>query len=76
MSEDGEAWLGLVTPSSRGVREEELSLAWLVSRQPDGLVLTRMPSARPAGVFATIGAALAAVEFEEKRPPGLAYRRS
>ncbi|SHK39486.1 hypothetical protein SAMN02745194_04831 [Roseomonas rosea] len=76
LGEDGEAWIGIVTPSSPGLREEDLSLSWLISRRPEGVSLTRMPSGRVAGTFRDLAQALATVERAEKQPRALAYHRS
>jgi hypothetical protein len=76
LSEEGEAWIGIVTPSSPGLREEDLALSWLLSRTPEGIRLTRMPSGRGVGLFRHVAQALSTIEAAEKQPRALAYRRS
>jgi len=80
LDDEGGVWLGIVTPSSRGLREEDRSLSWLLSCEGGGMVVTRMPSGRVWGVFGNLARALAAVESAEARPsqaspPGPAPRQ-
>ncbi|HEY8613187.1 MAG TPA: hypothetical protein VIL69_18125 [Roseomonas sp.] len=76
ISDDGEAWLGVVTPSSSGVRVDDLTLAWLVSRTTEGIALMHMPSGKRAGLFRTLPEALAVIEHTERNPRTVAYGRS
>jgi len=73
LGEDGEVWLGLVTPSSRGRALADRTLAWMISRCSEGVALMIMPSGKTVGVFHTVSQALAAVERTEKAPSGVAY---
>ncbi|MFC7736178.1 hypothetical protein ACFQX4_10030 [Roseomonas sp. GCM10028921] len=71
--EEGELWLGVVTPSSGGAAQEDRTLSWLLSRTARGVVLTSMPSGREAGLFPRVSDALAAIEQAEKAPRRIAY---
>lgn len=73
LSDDGEVWLGVVTPSSHGALVGDLSLAWLVSRTADGFELSSVPACTRSGVYPSLGRALAAIEAAEKAPRAIAY---
>lgn len=64
LTEEGAAWVGLVTPSSRSTGPVP-SLAWLIERTGRGLELTRTTTWRTK-VFHTIGAALTSIDAVEE----------
>ena len=64
LTDEGTAWLGVVTPSSRGSRGER-SFAWLIERTGKGVELTR-PMTWQKQVFRTVSEALASIEAAER----------
>jgi hypothetical protein len=68
LTHDGQAWLGLVTPSSRNSGSGEVSLAWLIERTIRGVEVTRSRTWKTRVVH-SVEAALAFIEsVEEVRP--------
>ena len=61
LCEDGDVWLGVVTPSSLGRLPHNRTLSWLVSRQRHGIELCSMPSGKTVGISRTVAEALAAI---------------
>jgi hypothetical protein len=64
LTDEGTAWLGVVTPSSHGSREER-SFAWLIERTVRGVELTR-PMMWKTQLFRTVTEALAAIVGAEE----------
>lgn len=65
--EEGEVWLGVVTPSSLGEALHSKTLTWLLSRQAEGIVLFSMPSGKTISVVRTIAEALTAIAQAERQ---------
>lgn len=63
LTDEGTAWLGVVTPSSRGSRRDR-SFAWLIERTIKGVELTRSMTWEKQ-VFRTVIEALAFIEAAE-----------
>jgi len=66
LGEEGDVWLGVVTPSSLGRLPQDRTLTWLLSRQAKGIVLFSMPSGKTVGVMKTITEALAMIALAER----------
>lgn len=66
LGEEGDVWLGVVTPSSLGRMPQDRTLTWLQSRRAEGIVLFSMPSGKTARVVRTIAEALTTIARAEK----------
>ena len=65
LTDEGTAWLGVVTPSSRNAGRSEPGFAWVIERTGRGVELTR-PRGWETRVFRTVAEALAAIEAAER----------
>ncbi len=65
LTEEGQAWLGLVTPSSRTSGRADVSLAWLIERTVRGVEVT-CPRTWKTRVVYCVEEALAFIETAEE----------
>lgn len=65
LTDDGRAWLGVVTPSSRSAGRNEPGFAWVIERTGRGVELTRSRGWETR-TFRTVTEALASIEAAER----------